>query len=164
MNNKATIVTVTYNSENNLNYFINNLYNNLDYIDNIIFVDNASKDNTLELINSIKIEKNIIKNSKNIGYSAAINQGIKKGLEENKKYILVTNNDLVFEKGIIKEMIELAEESESDAMGVFGYNDINKNYFSGFNYKESILKLIDFTKFSEKDFNFLINKGIKYFF
>jgi hypothetical protein len=121
---KINIATVTYNSSDNLEIFIPSLIENKEFINKIIFIDNASKDDTLKKLESLKeslrqiFEIKIISNKKNIGYSAGINIGIKESiLSENIKYTLVTNNDCIFKKDFLKTLIEESVKFDSLATG-----------------------------------------------
>lgn len=71
----------------------------------IIVVDNASTDNTIEKIKSYadRLTIKIIKNESNKGFSKTVNQAIK---ASNGKYILITNDDIVLGKNSIKTLIE----------------------------------------------------------
>jgi len=53
-----------------------------------------------------------IKNKFNKGYPKAINQGIKISLLNNKKYFLITNNDIVFYESTIDNLIKAARETK----------------------------------------------------
>jgi O-antigen biosynthesis protein len=87
-NCKYSIIIVTYNSENEIHHCINSVKRNTcDY--EIIVVDNASKDKTLE---HARGGANIIANENNRGYSAAINQGIRASKGD---YIIALNPDTV---------------------------------------------------------------------
>lgn len=141
---KISIVTVTYNAEKNLSFFLPSIVKNLDISPDIYFIDNASKDNTLILLNQFKKERTqinieIISNKQNYGYAKAINIGIKKALENNSKYIFVTNNDIIFDPGFFSQMLKDAEDNTLDIVGVpasinntdlgLGYNLDTKNFY-----------------------------------
>jgi len=79
----------------------------------VIVIDNNSTDGSLEQL-KVKSEKlkvegrrlKIIENKENVGFAKAINQGIKLS---NGNYIFITNDDIVFEKNSLKNMIEYME-------------------------------------------------------
>ncbi len=117
---KLAIITVTYNAEKNLSFFLPSLEKNREAIQGIYFVDNNSADNTLYTLESWRSFSgvNIIKNSKNYGYAYAINIGIKKALDDGYDYFCVTNNDIVFNEGFFTELQNEAMTHNIDALGV----------------------------------------------
>ncbi len=76
----------------------------------IIVVDNASKDGSLELVKKLtkKYPLRLIENKDNIGFGPANNQGVKvaKG-----KYILFLNSDTFIKKNIFKGMISWMDKN-----------------------------------------------------
>ena len=88
--NKLSVIIVTFNNQDDIKKCINSVVPQIHSWDEIVIVDNNSKDNTVEIINSIKRNiKNIkiIKNSKNNGFAIAVNQGIKKA--SKKRLVIV---------------------------------------------------------------------------
>ncbi len=124
MNKNLAIVTVTYNAKRNLSFFLPSLIKNDEIIDAVYFVDNYSKDTTIEELIKYRESKTfkgsveIISNNKNYGYTYAINQGIQRALDAGFEYICVTNNDIIFEKGFFAKMLHDAKEHRIDALGV----------------------------------------------
>lgn len=162
---KVDIVTVTYNSSKNLSIFFESLQRNINNIDTIYMVDNNSKDNTLQEINlnskkyNISDKINIIKNESNFGYTFAVNQGLK---ATKNDLVLVLNNDLILKEGVLQVVTQDLLDSGADCMGVFGYNDVKKEYFSGFNYKDTSLSMVNFNTFSEEKFQLLLDNNIRF--
>ena len=64
----------------------------------VIIIDNGSTDNSYEWIRKNYPKITIIQNSKNLGVTAAWNQGLKLSLGQ---YICIANNDLTFSKNCI---------------------------------------------------------------
>ena len=120
---KVALVTVTYNAQRNLSFFLPSLTNNADVLSGVYFIDNKSSDNTLEELKIFK-EKNstakveIIENEKNYGYSYAVNLGLEKALHDGFEYICVTNNDVIFDSGFFAQMLTDATENDIDELGV----------------------------------------------
>ncbi len=81
---KTIILIPSYNEKKNLEKFINNL--NLDY--NILVLDDSSTDDTVELLEKMKIP--FIKNNYKLGYEKNLIQGFKKILEKNIFETVVT--------------------------------------------------------------------------
>jgi len=67
----------------------------------VIIVDNGSKEDLKSQIHISNFKT--IFNKKNLGFAKAINQGVKKARSE---LILITNNDVVFEKDCLKELVK----------------------------------------------------------
>ncbi|HHV75365.1 MAG TPA: glycosyltransferase family 2 protein [Thermoanaerobacterium sp.] len=108
MSNKIGIVTVTYNSGKVIEDFVMSL-NKQKYKEFIlIIVDNNSNDNTLEIINKvdIKFDYHIIRNNENYGVAKGNNIGIKYCEKINCNYILLLNNDTVFEEDLLDKLLE----------------------------------------------------------
>lgn len=117
------LVTVTYNAERNLSFFLPSLDRNRGSIDALFFVDNASSDNTVAELTKWKDETkeipiDIIRCAKNSGYASGINRGIRKALEKGYDYILVTNNDLIFDEGFVAQLAHDCKESHTDVAGI----------------------------------------------
>ena len=80
----------------------------------VIVVDNASGDDTRQLL-KIKYPRVIlILNSKNVGYGKANNQAIKKA---HGRYILLLNSDTITEGAAIHEVTEFGQENENSFIG-----------------------------------------------
>lgn len=104
--NKLSVIIVTFNNQDDIKKCINSVVPQIHSWDEIVIVDNNSKDNTVEIINSIKRNiKNIkiIKNSKNNGFAIAVNQGIKKASKNTTHYLLL-NPDCILGKNSIKNL------------------------------------------------------------
>lgn len=141
---KVALITVTYNAEKNLSFFLPSLIKNKEILSGIFFIDNYSKDKTLKELDIFKelqkenFDIEIIPNKENYGYAYAINMGIQKAIDSGYDYFCVTNNDLIFEEGFFKQMLEDAIHNNIDALGVpasinenelgFGYNLDNETF------------------------------------
>lgn len=72
----------------------------------IIIVDNGSSDGSVEFVESNYKEAVIIKNGTNLGFSRAVNIGIKYSLEKNNSdYIILLNNDIEVERDFMEKGI-----------------------------------------------------------
>lgn len=73
----------------------------------IYIVDNAS---TIQMTKKFKLlidnsyDCELLINQKNRGYSAGNNVGIKRALEDNCEYILISNNDVIFKNESIENL------------------------------------------------------------
>ena len=82
----------------------------------IVIVDNASTDRSVEILKQRFPDCKLVQNNKNLGFSGGNNVGIKYALTHDFKYILLLNNDTVVEKNFIFPLIEKLENNE--AIGV----------------------------------------------
>ena len=80
----------------------------------IILVDNASSDNSVDLFKSLNISNNkFISLPKNFGFAAAVNRGIEASTHD---FIVVCNNDLTLSPdwfALISEAIKKKQRSEA---------------------------------------------------
>jgi len=108
--NKVSAVVTTYNTSKFVERFYNSIKNQ---VDEIVFVDDVSKDNTRKIIEKLaKKDKKIVLvyHEKNQGISHARNNGIKKAKHE---FVLVVDADFELEKdwvNLAKETIKLDEK------------------------------------------------------
>lgn len=80
---------------------------------NVIIVDNASTDGTLQLLNDLSKISNqiIIRNMKRISLSAAWNMGLKRAMQDSEfKYAYVLNNDLILEPYQLEVLVAFAKD------------------------------------------------------
>ena len=108
---KVSVVTPNYNGKKFLKNYFKSLNLDKEYIGEVIIVDNASGDGSVEYIKNTKFEYDVrlIENSENLGFAPAVNQAISKAKNE---YIFSLNNDTEIEKGTIKALINLIESDE----------------------------------------------------
>jgi GT2 family glycosyltransferase len=107
------IVTVTYNSGTVLADFIASLEGQ-SYGNFLVYaVDNASKDETIPMLEAWKDSRlRIIPNETNVGVAAGNNQGIKAALSDGCDYVLLLNNDVYFGADLLQGLLDgLAEHS-----------------------------------------------------
>jgi GT2 family glycosyltransferase len=86
--------------------FLPKLFSNLKEVapsdSKIILVDNGSTDNSLSLVSKFFPKAIIIKNKTNLGFGAAVNQGIK---ASPQSYVCLLNNDVILDKNWFKLII-----------------------------------------------------------
>lgn len=78
----------------------------------VIFVDNASKDDSVAFIKKNFPKTKIIINKKNLGFAEANNIGYRKAKGE---YILFLNNDTRVTKNFLRELVKLLEADKNTA-------------------------------------------------
>ena len=108
---KVSVVTPNYNGFEFLKNYFESLNQDSEYIGEVIIVDNGSSDSSIDYIqnNSFDFPVVIVKNSENMGFAPAVNQGI---LKAKSEYIFSLNNDTELKKGSIKAMLELIQDDD----------------------------------------------------
>lgn len=80
----------------------------------IIVVDDASTDGSLEVLGSFKEEIKVIKNEKNLGFSLTVNRGVKQAKGE---VIILLNTDVVPEKDFLNPLLYHFSDNNIFAVG-----------------------------------------------
>src|SRR5687767_11613365 len=80
----------------------------------LLIVDNASDDDVIDYVRSHHPKATIIRNTKNLGFSRAHNQGIAHarahlGRDGEELYVLVTNPDIILEPDYLETIVDSVE-------------------------------------------------------
>ena len=104
-----SIVIVSYNTKEFLGRCLDSIFESTLKDLEVIVVDNASKDGSVEEIRKFDSKVKIIENKENVGFSKANNQGVKivKG-----KYLLFLNPDTVVNKDTLSTLISFMENTK----------------------------------------------------
>lgn len=114
---KVSIVILTLNNYKLIEEELN-LFKKLDtqgLIVDLVIIDNGSIDGTDKLLKTTKlnnIKLKVITNSRNLGFATGNNQGINYSLSNNPDYILLLNNDMVFEKDFLSKLVDFANKNK----------------------------------------------------
>ena len=84
----------------------------------VLFVDNASDDGSLELVRNAHPDLAVIANTENLGYALGNNAGIERALAEGAEAVLVLNNDVVLDPDVV-EALEVTLEQQPE-VGIVG--------------------------------------------
>ncbi|TKB97861.1 glycosyltransferase family 2 protein [Pedobacter cryophilus] len=118
---KLSIIIVSYNVRDLLQQALDSLIDSAEGFEYEIFVvDNASKDQTVEMIEAKYPTIKLIANQKNIGFSKANNQAI---LMAKGEYILVINPDTITSADTIPKVLSFMDTKEQ--AGGLGVRMIN---------------------------------------
>jgi len=118
---KLSICIVNYNTKDLTYECIKSIFQNLRDMDfEIIVVDNASKDNSVDFLKQKFSNIKFISNSVNLGFGKANNQAVK--IAEGE-YILFLNSDTYCMNDIIKKMVNTAEINND--IGIVGIRLLN---------------------------------------
>jgi len=104
-----TVIIPNYNGQHFLEGCLESLKKQNHPLD-VIIVDNASQDDSVPYIQQNYPEFTLIENKKNLGFAAAVNQGIKRSSTE---YIFLLNNDVELEADCIKHLLKCMQEDET---------------------------------------------------
>lgn len=113
---KVSFVILNYNGKDNTIECLRSIENTVlpkDTKMEIIVVDNASIDNSLQSIKEQFPNVAIIANKENTGYSKGNNIGIRYALENGADFIIIMNNDTIVDKNLITEFLKSAEKDKS---------------------------------------------------
>ena len=116
-----SIIIVNYNVKEFLQNLLHSISKSSNKINReIIIVDNASNDGSVEFISEKFPEVNLIANTKNLGFSTANNIGMK---QAKGKYILLLNPDTLVSEDTFEKMICFFEENPQ--VGLAGCKILN---------------------------------------
>lgn len=103
-----SVIIVTWNSADEILACVESVISNSENIKpEIIIIDNNSSDNTFEIVKKINYPNFLVhKNESNLGYTKAVNQGIRSSKGE---YILLLNPDTVIQKGALDKLRNFME-------------------------------------------------------
>jgi len=114
---KVGIVVVNYNGLSSLGSLLYKCLKSLlstDYPDfEIIFVDNASSDNSIEYVKKSFSDRRlkVLKLDRNLMYLGGLEEGAR-AADESSKYLVFMNNDVVVTSGWLKELVWVMERDE----------------------------------------------------
>ena len=110
---KVTVLILSYDGkhllEDSVSSYLANDYPNFD----VVVIDNGSSDETVEYVNENFPGAKAIRIEKNRGYSGGFNFGLDYAFNRNDSdYVLVTNNDVKADKGVISALVKVAETNK----------------------------------------------------
>lgn len=107
----VSIIIVSYNTKEFLNRCLKSIYKS-DFIKinyEIIVVDNASSDKSVDFLKEKFPKVKLIENKDNFGFSKACNQGVR---DSRGKYLLFLNPDTEVDKSTISYMVSFMEKNK----------------------------------------------------
>lgn len=103
----VTAIVVTWRSAATIGDCLRTLASSSSGIEvRIVVVDNASADETLEIVSAVAPDATVIANATNRGLAAANNQGLERAESD---WILISNPDVRFEADTVRRMVECAQ-------------------------------------------------------
>jgi len=115
MSRTVTAIVVNYNAGDLLQKSVDAL-RTCPVIEKVVVVDNASSDGSVVAVETLT-DVEIIKNSKNLGFATACNQGLQR---TKTAYVLFLNPDCTFQSGTVQKILEtmLADKKVGIAGGM----------------------------------------------
>jgi hypothetical protein len=105
--NDVSIVIVNWNTKDFLKKCLDSVYSHINGISfEVLVVDNASSDGSVEMVKNRFLQVRLIINDKNLGFARANNQAIR---ISNGRYLLLLNSDTVVLKDTILEMVRFMD-------------------------------------------------------
>jgi len=129
-----TIIIVNWNTKDLLQNCLNSIYKTVqDIAFEIIVVDNASHDGSME-----KLERNFpslhfIENPVNYGFAKGMNVGSQYALSQGAEYVFLLNNDAVIDIDCIKVLFSMLKDDSAGIAGprIFYYKQPQKVWQGG---------------------------------
>ena len=140
------IVIANWNGEKLIDKCLESLENQVFKDFKVYIIDNASNDNSRDVIKKYMNRLNIdlMEMSYNTGFALANNIGIKKAIKDGCNYILTLNNDVEVPKESLKKAMEAIDTNkEFDVFQLFMINYFNKDVCdaAGLNFKDDLIPL-----------------------
>ena len=131
---KVIVITLNWNKKDVTIDCLKSLFE-LDYPNyEIVVVDNGSTDGSAHAFKENSPIITIIENKTNLGYGGGFNVGIKYALSQGVKYVLIINNDTIADKGMLAELVKVAESDSNIGIvsgKVYLYYEPNRLYTCG---------------------------------
>jgi len=106
----VSIVIPNVNGESYILDCIASIYDQIEDKREIIIIDNHSTDHSVSIIKEHYPDTTLILNDENVGFAAAVNQGIKASTGE---YVILLNNDAFAREGFVRELYACIESDQS---------------------------------------------------
>ena len=111
-----TVIILTYNGEQWITACLQSLARTDIPAEDILVVDNASSDRTVELVRQSFPGVQVLTSPRNVGFGAGCNLGIKRALASDKEFIFLLNQDTTVAPDCF---LRLAEAVQPDPVGIF---------------------------------------------
>ena len=129
--NKVLMIVPSYNEELNLEIVANDIKENFSEAD-ILFINDCSKDDTLNVIKSIE-GVSYLDLPINLGYSYAVQTGLKYAVQDGYDYLIQFDGDGQHLASEAKKMYKHALETDADIV-------IGSRFLSTTNYQHSFFE------------------------
>lgn len=79
----------------------------------ILVIDNASKDDSVAVIENMYFDIEIIVNTDNLGFTGGNNVGIQYAIDNNTDYVWLLNNDTIVEPDCLSKLVDMMNNNRS---------------------------------------------------
>lgn len=129
---KIGIVIVNYNGASYQNDALKTIYESSYQNFEVIIVDSASKDNSIELARRDYPDAHYLLQNENVGVAKGNNIGIKYAIDVlDVEYVLLLNNDIELDKNTLKYLIEKADKEIIAVPKIYYYEPKDMLWFAG---------------------------------
>ena len=112
--NDLVIVICNWNKRNDLIKCLDSVALATSSKTDVIVVDNASSDGSVEMLESYRVRPiRLIKNKENLGGTGGFNTGLREALSGNYKYVHLLDNDVIVDENTFRNSYNLLENEPS---------------------------------------------------
>jgi GT2 family glycosyltransferase len=101
-------VIPNWNLKGDLAECLDSLFASPDPAHEVVVVDNASTDGSLEMLRSRYPQVHLLALDKNLGYAGGLNVGYRFALAHGADFVFGINNDIIFPPGSVRRLVETA--------------------------------------------------------
>lgn len=127
----VTVILVNYNGKKYLKNCIESIkeqsYENL----SILIVDNASRDESVQYLQSSYPEIEVIACEENYGFAKGNNIGIEYAIEQGADYVLLLNVDTVIQPDLVEKLVAKADASTITVPKIYMDKRLMKVWYAG---------------------------------
>lgn len=158
-----SLIIIFYNNSGFVPKLVSSLANGLEGPTELIFLDNASSDNTFtQLKNSLADSKSkdkikVIRNRKNAGFTKALNKCVRQSSSDT---VLILNPDVYVYKDVVKKLLKFYKTRKNSIVGgqLIDYkNEIQDSAVKSCDFKDCLFEMTNLKKLFKKS-NFWIEK------
>ena len=129
---KIGIVIVNYNGANYQNDALRSIYASSYTNFEVIIVDSASKDDSVELARKEYPQIHFLLQSENVGVAKGNNIGIRYAMDVlDVEYVLLINNDIELDKNTLQRLMEKADETTITVPKIYYYEPHDMLWYAG---------------------------------
>lgn len=128
---KVGIVLVNYNGAKFQNECVRTLFQMSNHDFEVILVDNASEDNSVQQLKEEFSNIHYLLQDENLGVAEGNNIGIQYSIKLGTEYTLLLNNDTELDEELLKELLKYANENTVAVPKIYYYHDKQLLWYAG---------------------------------
>lgn len=131
---KISLVTILYKSEDSISSFLDCLQQQEQSNWALYVIDNASPDESAILVSSrLDSRITLIENQSNAGFAKAANQGLRAAITAGSEFIVLMNNDIIFDKDFLRDFYSAYISLKADVISprIMRIDQPNKSWYTG---------------------------------